>query len=337
MKRLFTLLILVIGFQALYGQDTIVLYNGDVIHGEVKSLSKGVLKMETPYSDSDFKIEWLHVNEFYSRRTFSITLTSGLKPTGKLNTIAPGSDTLEILQFINFVHVTLPEVVEITPLEKSFLGRLDANLDIGFYYAKSNNLTQLTSSGSFGYFSDKWGGKASFNVLNSTQDETEPTRRKDADVSFRRNLKGKIYGLVKANFLQNNEIQLDLRSTYELGLGSFFVNTNTTNMGLSLGGAFNNEKYNDSLNSDKQSIEGFMTLTIDLFDTGDLSFFMEGTAYPGITERGRWRADLNTNLKYDLPWDFYIKLSYTHNFDNQPVEGSPENDFVFQTSFGWEL
>ena len=43
------------------------------------------------------------------------------------------------------------------------------------------------------------------------------------------------------------------------------------------------------------------------------------------------------DLKYDLPLDFYIRLGYTLNYDNKPVEGATESDYVLQTSFGWEL
>lgn len=38
--------------------DTVVLSNGDEIVGEIKDMTKGVLTIETDYSDSDFKIEW---------------------------------------------------------------------------------------------------------------------------------------------------------------------------------------------------------------------------------------------------------------------------------------
>jgi len=337
MKRLFTLLLIIFSSHTLLAQDTLVLNNGNVMYGEIKSLSKGVLKFETPYSDKDFLIEWLHVEEIYSRRTFSIVLQNGEKPIGSINTITNNKDSVEILEFIVFTHLIIPEIVEITPLEKSFLGRLSASLDFGFYRAKSNNLTQITSNGSFGYFAEKWDGKASFSVLNSSQDDVKRTKRSDADISVRRNLKGKIYGLIKTSLLQNEEIQLDLRSTSEVGIGSYFVNTNSALMGLSLGGAFTQETYSDSLNTVKRSVEAFVTLSVNLFNTGDLSLLTEGTAYPSITEKGRIRADLSIDLKYDLPWDFYIKFGYTHNFDNQPVEGAPENDYVFQTTFGWEL
>ncbi|MCE2497160.1 MAG: hypothetical protein J4F31_11390 [Flavobacteriales bacterium] len=44
---------------AVFGQnDTRGLINGDLIVGDVKTVNKGVLTVETDYSDSDFKIEW---------------------------------------------------------------------------------------------------------------------------------------------------------------------------------------------------------------------------------------------------------------------------------------
>ncbi|MFN2128683.1 MAG: DUF481 domain-containing protein, partial [Anaerolineales bacterium] len=58
--------------------------------------------------------------------------------------------------------------------------------------------------------------------------------------------------------------------------------------------------------------------------------------YPGITEKGRWRSDFNLDTKYDLPYDFYIKVSLTINYDNRPAEGASETDYVVQTGLGWE-
>jgi len=41
-------------------------------------------------------------------------------------------------------------------------------------------------------------------------------------------------------------------------------------------------------------------------------------------------------MKYDLPLDLYIRLGYSLNFDNKPVEGTNNVDYVFTTGFGWE-
>ena len=59
-------------------------------------------------------------------------------------------------------------------------------------------------------------------------------------------------------------------------------------------------------------------------------------AYPGITEKGRWRIDGNLNIKYDLPLDFYIKLGGSLNYDNRPPEDASELDYVIQAGVGWE-
>ena len=56
-----------------------------------------------------------------------------------------------------------------------------------------------------------------------------------------------------------------------------------------------------------------------------------------ISEKGRYRSDINFDMKYDLPFDLYIKMSLTYNYDNQPIEGADKEDYVFTTSFGWEF
>ena len=55
-------------------QDILLLNNGDKLHGEIKKLDQSVLTMETPYSDSDFKIEWEKVIQIVSPRHFLIFL-----------------------------------------------------------------------------------------------------------------------------------------------------------------------------------------------------------------------------------------------------------------------
>ena len=68
---------------------------------------------------------------------------------------------------------------------------------------------------------------------------------------------------------------------------------------------------------------------------GDFNLFTKITAFPGITEKGRFRTDFKMDLKYDLPLDFYVKGGFTFNYDNQPTAGAPETDYVLNTGLGW--
>lgn len=69
----------------------------------------------------------------------------------------------------------------------------------------------------------------------------------------------------------------------------------------------------------------------------NISIITKLTTYLSITESKRVRADFNTDVKYELPLDFFIKIGFTNNFDNRPISGAVNNDFIFQTVFGWEI
>ena len=56
--------------------DTIVVSSGDIIVGDMKSMSRGVVTVETPYSDSDFKIEWAEVTKVNSKGAYIVSLES---------------------------------------------------------------------------------------------------------------------------------------------------------------------------------------------------------------------------------------------------------------------
>ena len=63
LKRLrITLVFIIIAYATGYAQtDSLLLDTNTIIVGEVKSMKRGVLTIETNYSDSDFNIEWLEI------------------------------------------------------------------------------------------------------------------------------------------------------------------------------------------------------------------------------------------------------------------------------------
>jgi putative salt-induced outer membrane protein YdiY len=141
---------------------------------------------------------------------------------------------------------------------------------------------------------------------------------------------------ISAKFLQSDEQKLDLRTTTNAGAGHFIVNTNKVYFSTQGGIVWLNEKFMDDTPI-RNSLEASLGIELNLFDIEDFSLLTNAYLYPSITERGRTRLDFKIDLKYDLPKDFYIKLGYTHNFDNQPAAGASKHDFVLNATFGWEL
>ena len=317
--------------------DTLVVSNSDVLVGEIKSMERGVLVMVTDYSDSDFKIEWDNVTKFYSNRNFIVTLSEGERYYGKINS-DPTDDKKVVIIEAGIEHqANLVDVVYLDAVKKDFISRLSASIDLGFSFTKANNLRQFSTRTYLGYLTEDWSTDVSFDAVRSAQDDVDETKRTDASVGIRYFLLADWFLFASADFLQNDEQKLKLRSTPSVGIGNYFIHSNSLYFGGSIGAAWTNEEFNDSAQTHRSSAEGVVGLELNMFNMGDLSLLTNLTVYPSFTESGRVRADFKFDLKYDLPLDFYIRLGYTLNYDNKPVEGATESDYVLQTSFGWEL
>jgi hypothetical protein len=188
-----------------------------------------------------------------------------------------------------------------------------------------------------GYLADTWLTSAYYNAVFSEQDEVEPTQRKEGGLGFQYFLPADWFAIVSYNFLQNDEQKLKLRSIALLGGGNYIVRNNFMYFSAAAGAAWNSENYTDPTISDRSSTEGFASLELNMFNMGDLSMITSLYVFPSLTESGRIRSDFKFDLKYDLPLDIYFGVGYTFNYDNRPVEGASETDYVFQTSVGWEL
>jgi hypothetical protein len=310
--------------------------NGHVIIGEIKSMTRGVIQVETDYSDSDFKIEWDQVSQLFSDQFYLITLSNGARLNASINTDSNNVETVVLGTNSGPINTTMGELVYVKPLEGDFISRMSASVSVGYNVTKSNNLHQFSSRINLGYLANFWSLKLSYDAVRSSQDDVPDVRRTNAYAQYAYFLKNDWYVLFNQEFLQNDEQLLALRSTSRFGLGKYLVHTNNATLGVSAGANWNNERFTDET-PNRNSAEGFFNAQLDIFDAGDLTLFTSATAYPSFTESGRFRADFKIDLKYDLPYDFFISLGFTNNYDNQPIEGASENDYVFQTSFGWEL
>jgi len=145
------------------------------------------------------------------------------------------------------------------------------------------------------------------------------------------------FALLGTDLLQNEEQKIDLRANTKAGIGNFLVRNYKLYFMIAGGGAWNYEKYSDPAQDTRNSLEAFAMAEFNIFNIGDLDFLVSVVGFPSITESGRFRSDVNFDLKYDLPLDFFVNLGFTFNYDNQPIEGASESDYVLQTTFGWDF
>jgi hypothetical protein len=328
--------VLVAASSALAQRDSLILKNGDVIVGELKSLDAGVVTMETGYSKHDFTIEWTGVKGIYAPRRFLITLKDGRRFNGSVRSAVRDSVVLADDLGGDTLETTLEEVVFLRVLETDFWSRLRANVDVGLTVTKANNLRQYSSQSSIGYLVDQWELTLSYNANVSNQDSVEEIQRKEAEAEFVWFLPADWFLLSSASALSNTEQALDLRIQEKLGGGRYMVHTNRSYFRLGTGISFNNETYTNDAPK-KSSLEGYLGAELDLFDVGDFKLHTTLYAYPSLTETGRWRSDFYVDVKYDILSDFYLKFNTTVYYDNRPAVAGKETDYTYGFSVGWEM
>lgn len=320
--------------QASAQQDTLVFKNGDMMVGEIKSMDRGVAVVSTDYSDSDFKVSWVEVAKVFTTTTFLVMRSYDRRHYGTLHSTAEGRAEIRVDRD-STVETDLDEIVYLSPIEDTFLDRLYASIDLGFSLTKANDLRQLSTRSTIGYRVERWSIDVALNSLSSTQADVEPTKRTEGTLNYRYVLPGPWYSVATVSALTNTEQKLDLRLSAQLALARFFLRTNSAYLGVKIGANRNIERYS-SETEDRSTWEGLMGVEFNLYGGGDLEILASVAAYPSLSERGRWRADLDTDLKYDLPLGFYINLGVSFNYDNRPAEGASQTDYVLQSGFGWE-
>lgn len=315
--------------------DTLYTKTGDRLVGEIISMKLGVLTFDTDYADKEFQIEWLEVEGLVSSRFFVIYTHDGRRLPGSIEYVKGAERIVHVLTFNSTISVSLYEIVEIKPVESKFKDRIKVLLDAGYSFTKANTMHQLSISAKVNYQKERWLWEADYNQVGTYQEQIDPSRRTSGGSSFNYFLKGKLFVFAGMEFLSNSEQKLDLRRTTKTGVGYYLFRTNRWYLGTGAGLARSYEKYGGDSPISERNFEGMGVLDINAYDIGDLDVKAKFNLYPGLTSKGI-RLNSEFSLKYDLPLEFYIKLSFTHDYDSDPAIDVSKADFVFQTSIGWE-
>ena len=128
--------------------DTIHLFNGDKIVGEMKDLKLGLLRVKTDYMATVY-IEWDQVQTVRSDKRWYIRLRNGSYFDGVL-AASPMLDHLYIVHG-DSIHVNLIDITTLYRLNQGIWPRTDGSINAGYSYQKSNGLSQFTLSGNAVY------------------------------------------------------------------------------------------------------------------------------------------------------------------------------------------
>lgn len=337
MRTFFTILFLIISNIILAQVDTVKVKTGDVLYGEIKQINRKVLSMSTSYSDSDFNINFEEVKAIFINKKCNIILTKGRIRVGFVRTLKDGQISIYKSENEEAKAVfPLHDIVRLELYEDAFLKRFSANFDVGYNLTRSSNAAQFTFSGGLRYQGPGWIFSSDINSFRSRQDQVSTIQRTNANVDAKKLFVKNWYVLGSVGYLSNTQQALQSRYNSRLGLGRYIISDAKVLFSLALGYNYNQEDFSEVANS-RSSNELFANLNWSLFDFKNIDLTSKIYYYPSISKSNRHRIDYVLDVKYQLPYDIYIKAGLQFNYDNQPVLIDTDFDYIFTSGLGWKF
>lgn len=313
--------------------DTVYFQHGDRLTGELVSLNKGILKLKTN-DVGTVSIEWQNIDSLCILNPLRILKHNGGILYGRL--YPSGKDKVAIVYDAdgNTSEIELVAIVELIQLKEKLISRLSGTLSAGFNYTKATEVSQLDFSGNIDYKGEKTIFSANYSIV-LTDDGSKTTQRQSGGASSDRLLPKNWSAQGKLLAETNSEFQLDLRTSLNSSVSYNFIRSN--NQLLQAGGGFSlNREFSGDLA--QNNIEGLVGLKYSLFimDSPQVSFNFEGFLLPGLNRFGRVRSEVNSDFKWEIFKDFFLKGSLFFSSDNEPLSGVDVRT-DWGTSLGFEF
>jgi hypothetical protein len=312
--------------------DTVWIRNGDRITGEVKSLSRALLK----YSTDDLgtiSIEWDKVERISTTTVLEVQLRRGEKFYGHVGQAAAGYLVL------GTEPLALAEIVRMVPIENRFVSRLSGYLDLGFSYQKSHNAAQLSTGARLSYRGPGAETTFDFSTFIEDRDDAKETSRLATSITERLFLGNRWSTGLVLGYDRSDELDLSGRERL-VGFGAReMVQSDHIELRITGGLVLTQERY-FSADSTIGGVEALAGAAFRAFryDRPKLDGSVTSQLFPSLSVQGRVRMQNDLRLSYELVKDFMLTGTIFDAFDSKPqAPGAPKHDFGTTLAITWSF
>lgn len=311
--------------------DTIYLQAGDRITAEVRSLNNNQLRISTSDAGT-IRIEWSKIDSVNILNTMRIVLADGRIYYGRILPCGIAKSGKILPYGKEPINVLLMQVVILSPLEETFINRLEGTLGAGMSYTKASNVFQMHYDMNLGYQAQKNQFDLSYSGVFTRERDSETSQNQNGGITFRRYLPRKWFMLSQIIAESNTELQLDLRITAGIGGGNSIILNNSMNL-YAAGGILFGRELSEDITQYNVEAKIVADYTVFIYDSPELSLNAHASIIPSLSDPGRFRTEVKSNLKWEVFNNLFLKWSFYHIFDSRPLSGGEEerNDWGINT------
>jgi hypothetical protein len=314
--------------------DVVELLNGDRITCEIRTLERGKLTVKTD-GIGTIAIEWDDVERITSTARFDVELASGQRVFGSF---ARGdSRTVDVVTSSDKQRLALADIVRLSPLGDTFWGRLEGAFDAGFSFTQANVQTQWTLHTNVKYRGRWWLSALDVDSALTSREDADRQSRNTLTLETQRFLRARWSALGFAQFQQNEELSLDLRTVFGIGMLKMLSQSNKSLLSAKGGAAFTREQY---VGADEENVaEAVAGLNWEWFTFDGRSTNLEVSvlSFYALNRDARVRCELNTSFKSDIVGDLYWSINLFDSYNSDPPPDRKSNDFGVSAAVGWSF
>ncbi|HEY4965081.1 MAG TPA: DUF481 domain-containing protein [Puia sp.] len=306
-------------------KDTIILYNGQILIGEVQQSNLGVISID----DIDMKIvniKLFKIKRLVIRERFKIETIGKEFYFGSMRTTdREGWVDIHTVDGATIpLHIT--HIFELISLEHGFFRRMNGNISAGLSFTKSSGIGQINFSAFADYPTKLFDYQLSLNSIGSIDSGRFSRDNENAQLLVTYDLTSSWFLATSLQYQRNLELSIDSRYLLMTGAGNkLFIRKNWRLMAIT--GISVSEENSTEGTSSSALFEVPISLIFNFyrFQNPDIQITSTQTVYFSLTQQGRVRFNSNTSFAWQLIRYFYLNISPYTNFDNQPPGGSSTN------------
>lgn len=319
-------------------KDSIYLYKGQILIGEVQDASLGAISIDETdlkmQSIKLYKIKRLIISTRFKIQTVDKKIYYGLLKTGDkdgwVDIIPDTGDRIPI-------HIT--DINVMTTLNQNFFKRVNGNVSAGLSFTKSSNIGQFNFSGTALYATNLVNYQLSASEIGSIDSGKFSRDNENAQffVGYELNPTWFLAGV--GQYQRNLELSIARRYMGILGAGNkLFIRDDWQLLVLSGISVSNERSTAGDVSGALVDLPLMFLFNFYKFHHPDIQISATLTGYYSLSEQGRFRSDGSTDFSWQLVRYFYLKISPYTNYDSKPPSASSSKfDFGIVVSLSYRF
>ena len=329
-------LLFVLGLSAATLADTVVLKNGDILHGKIGLVTPAQLKFQTA-AFGEIGIKMSEVARYEIDQPAIVKLKEAEPIKAKVSGVGPttikADDTVYTFDQVRAVNPP-PEDWNGAVLANFSLARGNTNKYLIGVDAKAalrrenfwdNDRTTLAAQYNFG---QSGGGPGPDDVVTDTDNWLLSGK-------YDRFWTQKLYGYVSGKLEHDRIADLTYRASPNVGLGYQWIETPATNFNTEAGFGYVFEHFDDDTNNDYVSVR--LAYHFERALTDKASVFHDLEYLPSIDNPSDYNLNTDVGLKMTLVQNFVAQFKIEYKRDSTPAEGALKNDVLYLVGLGWQF